>query len=225
MHAGNWICSPDGIIIGKTGRLLQGQHRLMAIIKSGVTCKMIVWRGVDDDVFRVLDRGKTRSASDALGIGRKLAEVGSFLAGLACKTVTDDDIKSMCDLVADEHDALMEAASSSVRVMSSAPIRAAACVLMIAGYDKTHVCDVYRNLVLGHISNLPPVAQAFVGWSMNGKSATSGGARQHDLFARAMVFLDKNKAELSRTQVSNLATAINHARKIISFAGTTSDTR
>lgn len=49
-------------------RLLNGQHRCMAVIKTGIPFKCVVVRGLDEKVFAVLDTGKTRSAKDVLSI-------------------------------------------------------------------------------------------------------------------------------------------------------------
>ena len=48
----------------KGGRLIDGQHRLSAVVDSGLSVDMEVVRGLDPQVFSVLDIGKTRSVSD-----------------------------------------------------------------------------------------------------------------------------------------------------------------
>jgi hypothetical protein len=47
-------------------RLLDGQHRLEAVVRSGCTVKMFVAENVDPDVFPFLDTGKARIAADVL---------------------------------------------------------------------------------------------------------------------------------------------------------------
>ena len=42
MREGRWCITHQGIAIGKTGRLLDGQHRLAAVIKAGVPVQMMV---------------------------------------------------------------------------------------------------------------------------------------------------------------------------------------
>jgi hypothetical protein len=65
---GNWKLNGQPIIFGKSGRLLDGQHRLLAILDAGEDVLCLVVRGVDDDTFDTLDAGKKRNAADILSI-------------------------------------------------------------------------------------------------------------------------------------------------------------
>jgi hypothetical protein len=66
MRRGEWQLSHQGIAIDREGNLLDGQHRLNAIIKANLTVPMLVVTGVERRVFSVLDTGKRRSAADTL---------------------------------------------------------------------------------------------------------------------------------------------------------------
>lgn len=52
------------IIIGKNGELMDGQHRMMAIVKSGKSYMFDVLEGLDESEFTKIDQGKTRTAGD-----------------------------------------------------------------------------------------------------------------------------------------------------------------
>lgn len=52
--------------IEKKPRLLNGQHRLHAIIKSGKTIPFFIMWNLPDDAFEVIDTGKSRSSADVL---------------------------------------------------------------------------------------------------------------------------------------------------------------
>jgi hypothetical protein len=56
------------IKISKTGVVLDGQHRLYAIIKANKPVFMHVAKNLDDSVFDILDTGSTRNASDIFRI-------------------------------------------------------------------------------------------------------------------------------------------------------------
>ena len=66
MTEGLWKTSHQGVAISPTGRLLDGQHRLHAIVRSGVTVTMQVSRNVPDENFRIIDGGVSRSIADRL---------------------------------------------------------------------------------------------------------------------------------------------------------------
>lgn len=64
MKAGEWKLNGEGIHFDSNGHLLNGQHRLSAIVKSGVTVQMLVVKNAEGP----FDRGQTRSTSQALGM-------------------------------------------------------------------------------------------------------------------------------------------------------------
>lgn len=61
---GEWTLSPSPISFSKDGRLLDGQHRLTAIVLTGIPVKMVVAYGVSDDA--VFDKGAERTTGDSL---------------------------------------------------------------------------------------------------------------------------------------------------------------
>ena len=59
-----WQLNGEPIIFGKSGKLIDGQHRLRAVIYANKSVKMLVVRGVDDICFDSIDSGKSRSLQD-----------------------------------------------------------------------------------------------------------------------------------------------------------------
>jgi hypothetical protein len=69
MMEGRWkVNTGDTIRISKTNRLLDGQHRLLAIIKSNKTIEFTFAYNIEDSVFDVIDTNKTRSKNDVFTI-------------------------------------------------------------------------------------------------------------------------------------------------------------
>lgn len=66
MQKGQWELNGQGIVISSTGKLIDGQHRMMAVIKSGCHCDFLVIRGVDEDCFKTLGGNKARGPADTL---------------------------------------------------------------------------------------------------------------------------------------------------------------
>lgn len=81
MKKGKWRYNGDIIQISKSGKLLNGQHRLNAIIQSGTTQMFNIQSGLEEDAFETIDIGKGRNDSDALAV--KGFENQSILASLA----------------------------------------------------------------------------------------------------------------------------------------------
>lgn len=72
MIRGQWQFSGDPIKFNVDGELMDKQHTLHAIIKSGVSQKMIVVRNLPKSVMTTLDTGRIRTASDVLSMNNIL---------------------------------------------------------------------------------------------------------------------------------------------------------
>jgi hypothetical protein len=69
MRDGRWRFNPaDAIVIDRNGQLRNGQHRLQAVIASGVTVEFQMCLGADPELFEVLDTGIKRGGADILAI-------------------------------------------------------------------------------------------------------------------------------------------------------------
>jgi hypothetical protein len=68
MKAGLWLLIHQPVAFDSEGRILDGQHRLWAVVESGVTVPLMVARDADPDTFTLIDQQKPRSASDSLAI-------------------------------------------------------------------------------------------------------------------------------------------------------------
>lgn len=67
MRGGEWVLTNDAITISKGNVLLNGQHRLLAVVKANVSVPFIVFYGADDEAFDVMDTAVTRTMGDVLG--------------------------------------------------------------------------------------------------------------------------------------------------------------
>ena len=72
MAAGNWKQSSTPLSIGTNGQLLDGQHRLTAVIKANKSIPMWVCYNVPNDA--IFDTGKNRTVQDILKMDGVVAE-------------------------------------------------------------------------------------------------------------------------------------------------------
>jgi len=84
MLAGNWQVNGESIKLSQSGTLLDGQHRLHAVIIAGRAIRSVVTFGLSDDTFRTIDGGRRRSMADVLSIS---AERSSTALAAALHTV------------------------------------------------------------------------------------------------------------------------------------------
>lgn len=68
MKAGRWIASSDSLKFDIYGRNCDGQHRLKAVIQSGLTQTFAIRRGLSEEAMAVIDIGRSRTALDTAKI-------------------------------------------------------------------------------------------------------------------------------------------------------------
>jgi hypothetical protein len=70
MKRGLWKMTGETISIDSSGRLLNGQHRLSAVVKADVKVDMLVVHGVETDAQAFMDTGKNRSVGDVFSLNK-----------------------------------------------------------------------------------------------------------------------------------------------------------
>ena len=80
--AKNFRTTHQGIALDSKGRLRDGQHRLLAIVESGVAATMLVTEGLSDSDLQAIDDGRKRTAKDILSMAYK-EPVSAYTTALA----------------------------------------------------------------------------------------------------------------------------------------------
>jgi len=96
MTTGDWKLNGENIIIGKSGRMLNGQHRMLAVIESGKTIPMSFIFGIDESTFDTIDTGTARTAATALNM---YGLTPHFASMVASQIRTDMTIKHLGSLM------------------------------------------------------------------------------------------------------------------------------
>lgn len=150
MRAGRWSDSNDLICVTAGGVLINGQHRLSAVVKSGVS----VWMDVkfNADPASVCDRGRPRTSVQSIymrnSVPDDLANKGVVcLASRVILSTTqnghrkltdfeiEDFINRNADLLRKTLDICEHRRSSSSSVTRRAPVRAAVFTALSCGVD------------------------------------------------------------------------------------------
>ena len=123
-----WEINGETIIFDHAGQLIEGQHRLKAVVESGYTIRTLVVRGIDRERFKTMGQGSKRTAGDILGIqgvknSRNIAAALRWVYRYehdmmmnAHPNVTDDEL---ADTIT-EHEAIIESLSFGVKAHSLA---------------------------------------------------------------------------------------------------------
>ena len=89
---GKWELNGETIVIGESGNLLDGQHRLAAVVATGFTVPMLLVSGIKDESSDTIDTGVGRSASYIAGMrGLKYATTQAPSATFVYRVISGAD--------------------------------------------------------------------------------------------------------------------------------------
>ena len=160
MINGEWIFNGEAIKFNKSGKLVDGQHRLSAIVKSGCSVPMVVITDVNDDV-NTFDIGKTRSVSDiasANGLDyfcTNTTTVGAVGFLLGCNGTYKTPKQTMVSFVTKESEIWSKSyqactvGDSKARLARRAPCVLAAYSLLKRGSQFVYLCEFFRIVNTG----------------------------------------------------------------------------
>lgn len=94
MKRGQWVMNGDSIRFDTEGKLIDGQHRLQAIIASGSTIDTLVMRGIESQSFFTLDSGRRRNTADLMSM--KGSKYPSVVAGALNAMLRIENTKQPC---------------------------------------------------------------------------------------------------------------------------------
>lgn len=200
---GQWKTTHQGIAFDIYGNLLDGQHRLVAIIKSNCTVKLAVTRGLPSDAFVAMDLGLKRSVSDLLKVSPVESQTYTGIARILLSNntvITTDMAQDVADNVGHLVKELLLYAPAKTKYFASAFSKSAAVLRMIDESNKEYVKDLYKKLVLADLESLPPIGLAIARQSMKGMASTKDAS---DTYARMWCCFDRKRRENTRIQIGD----------------------
>jgi len=173
MRSGNWSLTPQGLVIdNKTGNLVDGQHRLMAISQTGVTVDMYVTYVEDPNTFKFLDQGRNRDFADISGTPKKVTVVvqqALRLADIQRKGITYVEAEPyIFGRLGQEVVELYDNVKPKGHMWGNAVFKSMAVCSIIAGnMPKQEVYDLYNSFLNLETSNMSPCRKNFMRQVMN----------------------------------------------------------
>ena len=203
---GEWEATHQGICIATSGRLLDGQHRLLAIVLTGIPVTVNVSTGFSEKTFDVIDNQLSRSVADRARLDRRLVQVlrlameycygGSYDRDSAANNLRMANIG-----LKDAHEVLVDK-TTNAGVYACAPMRLVLSVMIMDGGNAFNIHGLYQNLTRKRFAGLPKIAGEFVR-----QVETSGKGWPVDdprgLMARAIKVFDPSKANCARLSVND----------------------
>ena len=157
MRSGKWTTTHQGIAFDKFGNLVDGQHRLLAIIKADIAIFLMVTTGVSLDSVPDMDQGSRRNTATILDIDKRLAEIISFLTRIVITQRPGRyDLEVMRSLILDDSKRLIDVCGSTRQKISISPVKAA-FVFFKQKYGAKNCFHEYRDFVLLDLRKLETV--------------------------------------------------------------------
>ena len=201
MLSGRWKFTPVPLIFEEhTGRLLDGQNRLQAIVETGRSQQFVVCDNAGPEIMQAIDQGASRSASDHLttrGIhgGASLAPLLLAIIGYArepqdnwsaIKPVSNEEYVEAYEanpLLIEEADGQGKRCNKEFRLISRTDFSFSYYLIKSAGVDQHVIDDFFQRLSYGNdLASTCPVFQ-YRKWLANntGKYAGLRTRRQHSI--------------------------------------------
>jgi hypothetical protein len=160
MTRGEWKFNGDTIKIDSNGKILDGQHRLLACIESGITLHTIVVDGLPPEVFDTIDIGKRRNFADVLSVGGQTTLVHETASALRkidmtlnCKGMSSRrtliQMEELLDQFPDTVEKVNYCRKTPRHVM---PVSAmSACYVMFSRVNKSHAKSWVDAMITGEV--------------------------------------------------------------------------
>ena len=181
---GEWNLTHQAIAIAANGRLLDGQHRLTAIVKAQQPVPVLLAENCDPASFISIDKGIKRSTADSLGIHKKIVETIAFLLRIAGARAERPQLVN--DLLDTEYGEatklLMTTCMTTRRGASNSAIKAGAVVQMVQSGKHDLIAKNYKKFITLEYSSMPPL---LLNLEKQIASGTAHSAERDWLFCRA----------------------------------------
>lgn len=216
MKQGRWMLSPEPIVFSKNGRLLDGQHRLNAVIQSGHQIEASVALVANEDVFRVLDQGINRSNSDILNIPTQVVTPMQFLVkiGTPVRKVTSSDLEPFINHNIGQLSAFIhEHIKPRDKRFKSATFRAAYIMAVDLGIlNKDLATEVYHDLAHMEMHKWSRIMQnlfhQFETYSGNGGQQMSNPFFMRGLYMFSSIETKRTSIRLTEQFEENMASQV-----------------
>lgn len=212
MKDGNWHQTPQGIVFDVHGRMIDGQHRLRAIIDANMSIPMTVVRNAPEEAFRILDSGMGRTLSFRSGVPSTNAAIATALIKVStsnsASVISVDELHKYYNFFKTEIDKL--AGSTKLPKISVAPVQAAVVLHLVEGNE--YALEQYRAMVNMDVVNIQPCTAAIMRRLLDSASINGSASERNEIFVRTYRSLTKKNAQKRGVVIKDLSDEINKIR-------------
>ena len=198
IERGEFTTTHQGIAFAENGDLIDGQHRLHAIVKANRAVVMSVTTGLDNKAFDSFDIGIKRTMYDLTNINRQVVEALSFVFYNQGETLTrvKPSPKEIEAIYNTKLGKMIEDINSQSfkhkRFFGSCGVKtaAASCILIEDNYD--YVIEQYAALHRGDFDKMNNVSKSLYRMHASGSIKATGSSGSKEAFWRAYQCFSKN---------------------------------
>ena len=216
MQRGEWMVNHQAIAVNGN-KLVDGQHRLMALLESGLPkVRMTVITDADAATFDTIDIGAKRTMADIyredLHVIHPIYFIGKIVYGGRC---TPRELRPIYTRYHQPIRELVALYTRGTKKLTIAPIKVGAMAAILKGETKSYVHRLFENLCNFEPQELPRSARSFLKQIMIGTtSATMQGSASHQWLVRAFTIFQRENADLERVMVKDVATRTGQIRQL-----------
>ena len=199
MKLGRWKASPEPIVITTRGRLVNGQHRLWAVVETSTTQEFSVVVIPDEqytEIFEILDQGASRSSADVLRVDNKnITPLNYLLRTAGIKTVKHQDLRPFIESDLGRIIRKMNDRKPTAKIWKHNIVKASFAICILDGViSEDQAFEIYDTLLTTAITNWPHVFGLLYMQLTDGSIPlnSTGRSVQNDWFIRTMFAL-KNR--------------------------------
>jgi hypothetical protein len=202
MKQGNWQCTHQGIAFNDKNILIDGQHRLHAIVLADTPVEMQVTRGIKqpDHLSLKIDLAARRSAADLLKVSPRVVSVVRVLAMMmnGWLNVSTSKIEECLKVFGEDAERICSVSSTKIAILDMAPVKAAAIAMSVA-QKSDHPFEAMARLKNQLYEQMTPVEHAFCKVCI---ARSYDSKNRYQAFARSLAVFDKHNTQANRVHLS-----------------------
>ena len=192
LESGEWCATNEGVGISETGILLDGQHRLMAIVETGITAPLLIVWGLPEKSQEKINCGLRRSLVqrlqwDGCTYSTKAVGAARVIASMANAIVSDAKIKEVYNNLAPE----LEWAAKISRCYPCDKVSYTAALARLARYSLKSATDFNEKVINPTMIEADDPRYRLNRWLITITGHGAGGTMQAAIYKSTMYCINK----------------------------------
>jgi len=207
MDNGSFKVTHQGVAFSKNGLLIDGHHRLRAVILADKNVSMMVTYGLDD-VYDSIDQGANRSRGDILNLDCRVSIPLTLATEMLFMRKKANIAEMKMIMETPIYQAILEVAEfqqGNYKYFTNGHSRLAVAVMLLDSSikNKEYVKNQYRALCVGNFDEMCESVRSYYRQTVTAPSLGRGVSGQRAMFAKLLKVLNPQSANLTKIVLRN----------------------